>query len=261
MANFIGTAGFFQEERAIKRRERVLLAAMILFAILEFGVGYFVGHRNLWFVSLAVVIAVPAIWWFWRRFDKEIRSARMEETGAAGEREIIPFLKKLPDTYTVVCDLDFADSYGNIDHLVIGPSGVFSIDVKNWKGSVAPDGQGEILCNDRPTSKRHVHAFVARTMDLKERLLALTHLDPYIQCLFVFPHTHLAPKMWGATGAVLCIHSEQLVEVITKPNPARAIPPADLPRLVAAAKALKDTIVTPQEPPKEDNVKAGGRPC
>jgi hypothetical protein len=203
---------------------------------------------------LAVVLTPPAFWYLSRRFDKEIRLARMDEHGASGEREILPFLQKLPDTYTVVCDLAFADSYGNIDHLVIGPTGLFSIDVKNWRGSVSSDGRGELLHNGRSTGKSNVNAFVRRTMDLKNRITALTHLDPFIQCLFVFPHTFIDAK-WGTTGRVLCIHADQLVDIITKPNPNRAaILPADLPRLVAAAKALKDIITSIPTPRTNETV-------
>jgi hypothetical protein len=178
-----------------------------------------------------------------RMMDKQIRLARTEEDGAAGEREIIPYLKKLPDTYTVVSDLDFADSYGNIDHLVIGPTGIFSIDVKNWKGTVSSDGKGELLQNGRPTDKPHVRPFTARTMDLKDRLKVLTRLDPFIQCVFVFPHTHLNAN-WGTTGYVHCIHADQIEDYITKGKGSKPIAPADIPRLVAAAKALKETITS-----------------
>jgi hypothetical protein len=250
MPHFIGIAGQYQEERATKRRVNAVIGMMVALCIVEAGLGYAIGNRGLWVMVVAVAIAVPMLWYLSRRFDQIIRQARMEETGAEGERSIVPCLKKLPDTYTVVCDLDFADSYGNIDHLVIGPTGIFSIDVKNWKGTVAADGRGELLLNGKPTDKPQVRAFTARTMDLKERLKALTRLDPYIQCLFVFPHTYLEAR-WGTTGTVLCVDVDNLVSLITKPNPTRAIPPADLPRLVSAAKALKETITIPQKPPRE----------
>jgi hypothetical protein len=226
------------------------MGLLIALCICETALGYAMGRRGLWLAVVTVAVSIPALWLMGRRFDRIIRLARMEESGAAGERSILPYLKKLPDTFTVVCDLDFADSYGNIDHLVIGPTGVFSIDVKNWKGSVAADGRGELLLNGRPTDKPQVRAFTARTMDLRDRLKALTRLDPYIQCLFVFPHTYLEAR-WGTTGTVLCVDVDNLVDLLTKPNPSRAIPPTDLPRLVAAAKALKETIATNRKDRKE----------
>ena len=247
MAKFIGTAGYFQDERAIKRRERALLALIAVLAICEFTIGYFVGSRSVFLVAVAVLFLVLMMRLFFRHFDKEIRRARIDETGASGERSIIPYLRKLPDTYTVLSDLEFADSYGNIDHLVVGPTGVFSIDVKNWKGNVAADGRGELLLNGKPTDKPQVRAFTARTMDLKQRLNAVIRLDPYIQCLFVFPHTYIEAR-WGTTGTVLCVDAENLVDLIIKPNPSRALKAGNVARLVDGAKALKSLVGTTPSP-------------
>ena len=36
-----------------------------------------------------------------------------------------------------ISDLDFADSFGNIDHLVIGPPVSSPSDAKNWRGVTA----------------------------------------------------------------------------------------------------------------------------
>jgi hypothetical protein len=248
MAQFIGIAGDFQKQRALNRRSRALIGFMI--GLYIFGsamgvcLGFSIGRRG--FVGLALevaamLVAIPAFVIFKKRFDSYLRLARAEEDGADGEREIIPYLKGLPDTYTVVSDLDFADSYGNIDHLVIGPTGLYAIDVKNWKGTVAADGKGELLLNGKPTDKPQVRYFIRRTMELKDRLVALTKLDPYIRALFVFPRTHIQAK-WGTTGHVHCLHVEQLADYLTSGNGGTPIAAGDMSRLVAAAKALKDAV-------------------
>lgn len=243
MAHFIGNAGDTPKEKAIKQRLNVLIAIYLAMAAGFFLLGYATSKWSFWWSLATILILVPTAKFLERRWDRHLHFAHCHETGATGEREIIPFLKNLPDTYTVICNLEFADSYGDIDHLVIGPTGIFSIDVKNWKGTVAADGAGELLLNGKPTDKPQVRTFTARTMDLKERLKALTRLDPYIQCLFVFPHTYLEAR-WGTTGTVKCVDTDNLVALITKPNPTRTIPAADLSRLVKAATALKDSIAT-----------------
>ncbi|MDD5706439.1 MAG: nuclease-related domain-containing protein [Kiritimatiellae bacterium] len=252
MPTFIGQPADFQQERAIKRRLNAVMAMFVVVMLVMFAMGwlsgYVAGRRNLWSclgAALAFAAVIPCFKFLERRFDKHIRLARMEQDGADGEREIIPYLKKLPDTYTVVCDLDFADSYGNIDHLVIGPTGIFAIDVKNWKGTVAADGKGELLINGRPTDKPVVRAFTRRTMDLKDRIKALTRLDPYVQCLFVFPRTYIDAK-WGTTGAVHCVQMDQLADYIQKHKCKNPLQPADLARLVEAAKALQALAGSPK---------------
>jgi len=59
----------------------------------------------------------------------------MWEKGAAGERAVQEVLAQLPPEWTVFHDLHWPGRQrANIDHLVIGPGGVFVIDAKNWSG-------------------------------------------------------------------------------------------------------------------------------
>ena len=63
--------------------------------------------------------------------------------GAQGKRRTARLLDRLVrDGYVVFHDLALPGSPANVDHLVIGPSGVFVIDSKQWSGSVrqSPDG-------------------------------------------------------------------------------------------------------------------------
>lgn len=71
--------------------------------------------------------------------------------GAQSEIKMIEFLSKLPDTYYVINDVTleldksvFFDgdwlSSAQIDHLVIGPAGVFVIEVKNWSKKFISEG-------------------------------------------------------------------------------------------------------------------------
>lgn len=249
MAKFIGTAGGYMKDKALDRRTRAIAVLFTAMLLIVFGVGWFAGYcwkgKTLWNILLLLGVALAAAFafkFFEKQFDKELRNSRKEENGADGERDFVKYLKDLPDTYTVVSDLDFADSYGNIDHLVIGPTGVFSIDVKTWSGTVASDGNGELLLNGKPIDKPQVRYFTRRTMDFKERLKALTKLEPYVQCVFAFLHTHVDAK-WGTTGAVHCIRAEQIVDYITKARAKTPLPPTDIPRLISAAKSLKENAI------------------
>ncbi len=238
------------KEKALDRRVNALFAFFLALLLAALAVGWFSGYmwasRSLWSFALlliAVGVIVLGVKRLGKQFDKQLRLSRAEENGADGERDFVKYLKDLPDTYTVVSDLDFADSFGNIDHLIIGPTGVFAIDVKAWKGTVTSDGKGELMSNGKSTDKPQVRYFTRRTMDLKDRIKALTKLEPYIQCVFAFMHTHVDAK-WGTTGAVHCIRAEQIVDYVTKARVKTPIPPADLPRLISAAKSLKENAVT-----------------
>ena len=57
--------------------------------------------------------------------------------GAAGESKVGKRLEKLPGDYKVFHDRKIPGSKANIDHIVVGPTGVFAIETKNVAGKVA----------------------------------------------------------------------------------------------------------------------------
>jgi hypothetical protein len=83
-------------------------------------------------VGLAVAALVA-----WRLRFRPSEQACTWQRGAQGERRTARLLDRLTrDGYVVFHDLAVPGSPANIDHLVIGPSGVFVIDSKQWTGSV-----------------------------------------------------------------------------------------------------------------------------
>ena len=71
--------------------------------------------------------------------------------GARGEEKIAGILATLPDSYHVFND--FVVGRSHIDHVVIGPGGVFAVETKCWRGTVTVE-EGHILLDgqlpDRP---------------------------------------------------------------------------------------------------------------
>jgi len=97
-----------------------------------------VGLPRAGLVGLAVAVLVS-----WRLRFQPSEQARTWQRGAQRERHTARLLDRLTrDGFVVFHDLAVPDSPANIDHLVIGPSGVFVIDSKQWSGGVhqSPDG-------------------------------------------------------------------------------------------------------------------------
>jgi hypothetical protein len=90
-------------------------------------------------VGLAVAALVG-----WRLRFRTSEQARTWQRGAQGERHTARLLRRLPrDGYVVFHDLAVpGNTSANVDHLVIGPTGVFVIDSKQWTGSVYQSGDG-----------------------------------------------------------------------------------------------------------------------
>ncbi|MEQ4521419.1 nuclease-related domain-containing protein [Nocardioides kribbensis] len=65
------------------------------------------------------------------------RAAERWERGAAGERATADVLATLPAEWTAFHDIRWPGrKLANVDHVVLGPGGVFVIDTKNWSGVV-----------------------------------------------------------------------------------------------------------------------------
>lgn len=71
-------------------------------------------------------------------------------TGYRGERTVSDLLAMLsPLGYKVVHGIPYTDDYGthNIDHAVVGPSGVYALETKNWTGTFAVRGNDRLMHN------------------------------------------------------------------------------------------------------------------
>jgi len=56
--------------------------------------------------------------------------------GAKGEREVSRRLRKLSSSWMTLHDLPLGRNGANLDHLVVGPGGVFALNTKNLRGKV-----------------------------------------------------------------------------------------------------------------------------
>jgi hypothetical protein len=81
---------------------------------------------------LLVILIFAVI--FYRRYSGYRR-------GYEGERTVTKILTStLGDEYSLINDVTVPDGYGNIDHIVLGPNGVFVIETKNFAGRIACNG-------------------------------------------------------------------------------------------------------------------------
>jgi Nuclease-related domain len=90
----------------------------------------------------------------WRLRFRLSEQARSWQRGAHGERRTARLLDRLTrDGYVVFHDLAIPDSPANVDHLVIGPTGLFVIDSKQWTGSVHQGADGLVWHNHYPLDR------------------------------------------------------------------------------------------------------------
>jgi len=121
--------------RILAWRAPLVAAAGVVVYVLAAQLG--LPHGGLVGVAVAALAS-------WRLRFRPSEQARTWQRGAHGERHTAHLLRRLHrDGYVVFHDLAVpGNTSANVDHLVIGPSGVFVIDSKQWTGSVHQGADG-----------------------------------------------------------------------------------------------------------------------
>jgi hypothetical protein len=145
------------------------------------------------------------------------------QDGAIGEQWTGRTLRKLESQGWRIFH-DLAASYGNIDHVVVGPGGVFLLDSKRWKGSVTVEGDSAVVRRlENPdshwqfTSPAHVKG-LAR--EVHEGIRASTRATVWVTPVIV---------VWGdfaqVVGGDTCtfVHGDALAQWL-RDQPARIAP-------------------------------------
>ena len=99
-----------------------------------------------------IVFLVSVIYCYWRLF-KGLQYVERYYKGAQGEILVSTLLSQLPAAYHVFNDFKALGEH--IDHVVVGPSGVFSVETKYWQSPVTIE-EGHILVGGRLPSRMPV---------------------------------------------------------------------------------------------------------
>lgn len=248
MAKVLGEPGRYVSQQAVKKHRRFVLAAFIGCCLLSFLMGLiamydFAIPKN----TLLAGVLVPTfflilIFLIQRHLDKRMDAYETERInflkGATGEQVVAKKIDDLPDGFCVIHDL--STPFGNLDHVVIGPTGVFVLETKNWKGVIAPDGRGGILHNGRKHLKDVIKPLIVRMMNVRTKIGTLcdNHDElPYFNALMVFTSARVDAK-WGQTGKARCISDEQIWDCIVEAKPECRLNTAEIDRLAHAFGAL-----------------------
>ncbi len=162
------------------------------------------------------------------------RSARAWDEAAQGEAATAAVLAALPPSWTALHDLSWQGrQYDNIDHVVVGPPGIFVIDSKVWSGPVSV--RNGVLRQNGQDRTSAIQATVAAAQAVSSTASAAR-----------FDHVHgvicLAgqdvPPEW--VGGVLVCSASELVEELTSyvevlPGGVAVVVAAEIQRALSAA--------------------------
>lgn len=122
--------------------EKALLffAAPWFFGLIALSAGIGLGNNPFTFALLAALLALMLLncWWVYRYISRR----RDDLLGYLGERAVGEWLDTLPREYRVFHDVPVDEGKGafNLDHVVVGPTGLFAIETKTRRKGRAREG-------------------------------------------------------------------------------------------------------------------------
>jgi hypothetical protein len=190
MAKVIGRDTYLAEKRISYAADGIFLTYVVFIALLTFWVYIAVFHFPL--VGATIVMGLVYIIFFILKkpTEEKLRLARSYRKGLIGEENVRKILQTLPDLYTVFENVVIPPLKSNIDFVIIGPTGIFSVEVKSHKGHITNDGQ-QLLLNGAPFKEGDIlHQSWGESVRLSDYLLSKNISTPEIQPLLVFSNKY-----------------------------------------------------------------------
>ena len=166
--------------------------------------------------------------------------------GMSGERHVAHVLaRELPDDYVLINGLKLPRGAGDIDHLVVGPTGVFLLETKTMAGRIVcqPDGTWRRTRVDRagtaysayigdPAAQVQRNIFAVRAC-LRKRLPGMLRGTPlWIEGLVVFAHPRT--ELEAAHSRVPAVRLQDATPCIRAHVPRQALQAVDVDQVVGA---------------------------
>ncbi len=169
--------------------ESLLVPALALAAALGSWLTFFGG--TLWLPLILSAFGAAGVFWCWRKFPAALRERDNLRLGRNGERKVGQYLEYLRrDGYRVYHDITNGDH--NIDHAIIGPAGVFTIETKTI--SKPKRGQAEIvydgvkvLVNGLAPDRDPLPQALAQAREMRQLLRDVTGKDLRVCPVVVYP--------------------------------------------------------------------------
>lgn len=229
-ATMRGVPGDAARRRGLRRIFVPILAFGTLFGV---GAGAVLNQAGVfpWWVGASLILAAVIAFMLYCLRQPGLVYGYFK--GARGEEMAAGELAHLPGEWTVFNGLLLPNGQ-DIDHVAVGPQGVFVIETKHWSGEVSIQA-GQIFANGRPLDKspvlqvRQALAAVANVLELPQDTLH------GVLCFIGHPFEH-GPE--HADEIQVCSHLN-LTEALTA-GPA-TLAPVDIAQIVSMLGRLRIT--------------------
>lgn len=163
-----------------------------------------------------------------RKHEYALRRAATFAAGAEGERIVAARVAELSAQGYVLLHDRLTPDGGNLDHVLVGPTGVWLVNAKNWSGSVSVDG--DVLRQNGRARPKHRERAQLEAQTVAGALAAAGLDDAPVVPVLVF--TGAAPSSTTSVQGVVFVAVDDLVGLITGRQ--EVLRPRGVDQLVAA---------------------------
>jgi hypothetical protein len=146
------------------------------------------GLAGLIWIVLASGVALLLMKIIDKKANHFIKRAKDAERGALAEEKVALQLSGLPEGYYGFHDISF-DGF-NIDHVALGPGGIFVLETKSHGGTIdARDNT--LLLNGKPPEKNFLNQVWSQTKSMQEYLWKMTSKELKIKPVLCFTNAYV----------------------------------------------------------------------
>ncbi len=197
------------EARQPARFLHVRLRWMLLASVLFIAEGALLAFGGFWWWPLSILAIAPVILLGRATMLGGPLDPVTLRNGIRGEEHVAGVLVELEaEGFRVLHDLD--TGRGNADHVLVGPTGVFVIETKDWGGRFYRRG-GRLMFNDKPADQV-VGQVTATALAIRERLEG-AGIDVWVQAVIASTRAKVSTGLMRI-GHVTIADAERLPELV-----------------------------------------------
>jgi hypothetical protein len=207
-----------QLRRQVRNQQRLLFLLGIPIMGLPVLLGFFLFGLGFWLIVLAV---------FWRRNDQRLHGALGEDMALGLPRAYPGSLVGLPDDYIIFNQVlvPHGESYREFDFIVVGPNGIFGIEIKHHRGHICGSEADKTWRQKKRSRAGHTYEQDIRNPVTQvksaiyplKQYLASHGANNWIQGIVVFTHPECELEIGESSVPVLTL--KELAPYITRHRP------------------------------------------
>lgn len=233
----------FVQPNRLRQEAKAVWKRLLAVGIPLLGLMAFVNIVFAWFGMIVLIM-------LWRRGEKHMQGADGEDMALGVPKAYAGSLVGLSDDYSIFNQVIVpnGESFREIDFVVVGPNGIFAIEVKHHRGEIRGSEADKVWRQKKHSQAGNLYEQDMRNpvAQIKSAIMPLKHylashgVNNWIQGIVVFTHTECLLAIGESTVPVLRLH--ELAPYIERFRP---LWPLQKPgTVVRALKLLRQTPVS-----------------